>query len=131
MQRLQLKINVWQNKNAEQSVLDERQDNAPRLRALTGCFARANGLTLGMPSANALVLGDARWRLARPICANLKQFSAPYHFFWLDGFAVPAPAQVSHSLRSGTMSQAVRRTKPKTSVHFSSKQLCSSRIQKG
>jgi len=24
--------------------------------------------TLGMTNANAFVLGDARWRLARPIC---------------------------------------------------------------
>jgi hypothetical protein len=34
-------------------------------------------LTLGMASANALALGDARLRLARPICGNLKQFSTP------------------------------------------------------
>ncbi|MBE0672530.1 MAG: hypothetical protein IH588_18285 [Anaerolineales bacterium] len=30
-------------------------------------------------------------------------------FFWLDGFAVPAPAQVTHSLRSGTVAQTVGR----------------------
>jgi len=33
--------------------------------------------TAGMTSANALVLGDARWGLARPICGNFKQFPTP------------------------------------------------------
>lgn len=51
-----------------------------------------------MTSANALVLGDARWKLARPICGNLKLFHALFFFLacpsrtgWLDGFGVPAP----------------------------------------
>jgi hypothetical protein len=47
--------------------------------------------TLGMPSANALWLGDARWRLARPICAHPKQFPTPEHFSsWT---ALPSPPQ--------------------------------------
>ncbi|MBE0672533.1 MAG: hypothetical protein IH588_18300 [Anaerolineales bacterium] len=35
-------------------------------------------------------------------------------FFWLDGFAVPAPAQVSPS---GTVAQAVRRIYARLSAH--------------
>jgi hypothetical protein len=45
-----------------------------------------------MTSANALVLGDARWKLARPICGTLRSQAVFYAlaFFQLDGFAVPA-----------------------------------------
>jgi hypothetical protein len=59
-----------------------------------------------MTSANALVLGDARWKLARPICGTLRSQAVFYAlaFFQLDGFAVPAPAQVSPT---GTMAQTV------------------------
>jgi fluoroquinolone resistance protein len=62
----------------------------PRLRG-------ANGLTLGMTSANALVLGDARWKFARPICRNLKQFSTPCHFSGRT--ASPSPPQRRYPLR--------------------------------
>jgi len=64
----------------------------------------ANGLTLGMASANALALGDPVKLDGR--CSlearspDLRQSQAVFYalaFFWLDGFAVPAPAQVSHS----------------------------------
>jgi hypothetical protein len=53
-----------------------------------------------MASANALALGDARLRLARPVCGTLRSQAAFYalSFFWLDGFAVPAPAQVTQSV---------------------------------
>jgi len=48
-------------------------------------------LTLGMASANALALGDVRWKLTRPICGNLKQFSTPFLF---SGWTVsPSPPQ--------------------------------------
>jgi len=30
---------------------------------------------MGMANANALALGDVRWKLIRPICGNLKHFS--------------------------------------------------------
>jgi len=33
--------------------------------------------TVGMANANALALGDVRWKLTRPICVNFKQFSTP------------------------------------------------------
>jgi len=36
---------------------------------------QAQGRQCGITSANALVLGDARWRLARPICGIFKHFS--------------------------------------------------------
>ncbi|MBE0672704.1 MAG: hypothetical protein IH588_19175 [Anaerolineales bacterium] len=63
-------------------------------------------LTGGMASANALALGDARLRLARPICAHLKQFSTPYHFSgWT---ASPSPPQRRYPL-TGTVAQTVGR----------------------
>ncbi|MBE0672708.1 MAG: hypothetical protein IH588_19195 [Anaerolineales bacterium] len=63
-------------------------------------------LTLGMASANALALGDARWRLARPICAHLRQFPTPQHFSgWT---ASPSLPQRRYPL-TGTVAQTVRR----------------------
>jgi hypothetical protein len=107
-----------------------RQNKCPTKRAPRLRFATRGELP--DPRTNA---EDRRWGLPplRAACAHPKQFSTPYHFSldcrppvpperhrdvvrqgagrtgWLDGFAVPAPAQVSHSLRSGTMAQTVRR----------------------
>ena len=61
----------------------------------------ANCLTLGMPSANALWLGDARLRLARPICAHPKQFPTPYHFSGWTASPVRVTGQVSREDRTG------------------------------
>ncbi|MBE0672706.1 MAG: hypothetical protein IH588_19185 [Anaerolineales bacterium] len=75
-------------------------------------------LTLGMASANALALGDVRWKLTRPICGNLKQFPTPYHFSgWT---ASPSPPQRRYPL-TGTVAQTVGRLQQRNyrdNMHF-------------
>jgi len=45
---------------------------------------------VGLPSADALWLGDARWKLARPICAIFGFFSPPERKPALEVLSTPA-----------------------------------------
>jgi len=54
------------------------------LSNLHGCIGR-----WGLPSAYALVLGDARWELARPICGIFEHFPG---FEFSSSQAFPQPA---------------------------------------
>jgi hypothetical protein len=42
-----------------------------------------------MPSANALWLGDARWKLARPICGIFEHFPHPNRILLSESYPHP------------------------------------------